>query len=218
MVFSNLSNVCSHLQNASRARLSLTSIPMTKMHLALCLALQKQGLISTLQVAGRKPPTAELGEDITLESRESLENELAEQPWLGMDYQAASNDGVATAGLSLPPDEVLRSQARSKTLSASVYKSVGVPVNPAHRRIWLGLKYWDNEPVLRSVQMISKPKRKITAKVEELRRLVAGKKAGIIQPLVNPGECMFVSTDIGILEAREAIERKRGGLLLVRTG
>ena len=68
------------------------------------------------------------------------------------------------------------------------------------------------------MSLISKPTRTIRAKVADLRKLIAGRKAGIANPMHNPGDCMFVSTEIGIMEAREAVERVRGGVLLVRTG
>lgn len=34
--------------------------------------------------------------------------------------------------------------------------------------------------------------------------------------LTRPGECLFVSTDRGVLEARECVERKVGGMILCR--
>jgi ribosomal protein S8 len=206
MVFTNLSNVCSHLQNASRARLSLTSIPMTKMHLALCLSMQKQGLFSTVQVGSREPPVPEMEQDIKPEAREALESELEEKPWLGLSYSEIQDDGTTLAKKFTKPIP------NSRKIHIP-----GVPDNPAKRRIWLGLKYWNNEPVLKNMSMISKPTRKINAKLPELRKLVSGRKAGLTNPMVNPGECMFVSTDIGVMEAREALERMRGGCLLLRT-
>lgn len=214
MVFVNLAHVCSHLQNASRARLSLTSIPMTKMHLSLCLAMQKQGLISTVQVAGLKPPIPEIEKEIDPSKREKLEEQLEEEPWLGLSY---NQHGDEAAAIARQPDTLLHRKSSLPRPSTKAYKEAGVPINPAHRRIWLGLKYWNNEPVLRNMSMISKPTRTIRAKVADLRKLVAGRKAGITNPMVNPGDCMFVSTEIGIMEAREALERVRGGVLLVRT-
>ncbi|SMQ45625.1 unnamed protein product [Zymoseptoria tritici ST99CH_3D7] len=54
----NLANVCSHLQNASLARLGLTSIPYTKWHLSLALLLQKQGFLSQVKLGGASPPAS----------------------------------------------------------------------------------------------------------------------------------------------------------------
>lgn len=217
MVFVNLAHVCSHLQNASRARLALTSIPMTKMHLSLCLAMQKQGLISTVQVAGLKPPVPEMEKEVKPESREKLEEQLEEEVWRGMDYAAGRESETSTSEIEATSDHMLHRKSSQPLPSSHAYRAAGVPLNPAHRRIWLGLKYWNNEPVLRNMSLISKPTREIRAKVADLRKLVAGRKAGIANPLTNPGDCLFVSTEIGILEAREALERVRGGVLLVRT-
>lgn len=52
--------------------------------------------------------------------------------------------------------------------------------------------------------------------VEGLGRLVRGREAGRVKGISKPGECVFVSTDRGILEARECVERKIGGMLLCR--
>lgn len=54
----NLSHVCSHLQNASLARLGLTSIPYSRLHLSLSLLLLKQGFISQLKLGGPSPPAS----------------------------------------------------------------------------------------------------------------------------------------------------------------
>lgn len=52
--------------------------------------------------------------------------------------------------------------------------------------------------------------------VEGLNKLVRGRDAGIVRGLKNPGECIFVTTDRGVLESRECVERKVGGMLLCR--
>ncbi|KAI7159369.1 acyl-CoA N-acyltransferase [Hortaea werneckii] len=54
----NLAHVCSHLQNASLARLGLTSIPYTRLHLSLALLLHKQGFLSQVHLGGASPPAA----------------------------------------------------------------------------------------------------------------------------------------------------------------
>jgi len=80
----------------------------------------------------------------------------------------------------------------------------------------LGLKYWNNEPVLGKMKMESKPTRRIWMDVEGLKDVVRGKKSGYVEGLRSPGECLFVSTDRGVLEARECVERKIGGMVLCR--
>jgi ribosomal protein S8 len=45
---------------------------------------------------------------------------------------------------------------------------------------------------------------------------VRGRDADYIRGLTKLGECLFVSTDRGVLEARECVEKKVGGMLLCR--
>ncbi|MCJ1303866.1 hypothetical protein MMC08_006677 [Hypocenomyce scalaris] len=160
-----LSHACSHLQNASRARLGLTSIPSTSLLLSLSLCLQRSGFISSVTRGGPIPPPPSL---------------LLNVPSNSTDLEPVTQANVAT------------------------------------RRLWLGLKYWDNEPVLSKAQMISKPTRRIWMGVEELAGVVAGRKVGYVNGMRGVGECVFVSTDRGIMEIRECVERKTGGMLLCR--
>lgn len=164
----NLSHVCSHLSNASKARLGLTSIPNSNLHLRLSLALQSTGFISTVVRGGPTPPP----------------------PHLLLSHPAAN-------------DEVQGVEPVTQS-------------NVASRRLWLGLKYWQSEPVLSKISMISKPTRRIHMDIEGLRDIVRGKKSGYVDGLRSPGECLFLSTDRGVLEARECVEKKLGGLILCR--
>ncbi|KFY74096.1 hypothetical protein V499_05856, partial [Pseudogymnoascus sp. VKM F-103] len=95
----NLANVCSHLQNASRARLGLTSVPASNMILGLSLSLQQSGFLRSVTRGGAQPPPV---------------------------------DALST----YVPEPVTQE-------------------NVASRRLWLGLKYWNNTPVLS--QMAMKP-------------------------------------------------------------
>ncbi|KAM3084084.1 hypothetical protein ACMFMG_001808 [Clarireedia jacksonii] len=155
-----LSNVCSHLQNASKARLGLTSVPSTNMILTLTLALQSSGFLSSVTRGGLTPPPMD---DLS----------------------------------SYVPEEVTQR-------------------NIATRRLWLGLKYWNNEPVLSKMTMISKPTKRVWMDVDGLSQIIRGKNANYIQGLTKPGECMFVTTSSGIMEARECVNRRVGGMLLCR--
>jgi ribosomal protein S8 len=154
----HLANVCSHLQNASKARLGLTSIPSTNQLLTLSLALQSSGFLSSVTRAGLTPPP------------------------LNTPYE---------------PEPVTQE-------------------NVSTRRLWLGLKYWDNGPVLSEMSMVSKPTKRVWMDVEGLGKLVRGRDADYIRGLTKLGECLFVSTDRGVLEARECVEKKVGGMLLCR--
>ncbi|EEH35336.1 mitochondrial 37S ribosomal protein MRPS8 [Paracoccidioides lutzii Pb01] len=88
--------------------------------------------------------------------------------------------------------------------------------NIASRRLWLGLKYWQNEPVITKMSLVSKPKRRLTLTVPKLRHIVLGEKRGTVEGLRSPGECLFLLTNRGILEARECVEKMTGGLALCR--
>ncbi|CAG8951110.1 hypothetical protein HYFRA_00006508 [Hymenoscyphus fraxineus] len=155
-----LANVCSHLQNASKARLGLTSVPSTNMILTLSLALQASGFLSSVTRGGLTPPPL---------------------------------DALST----YVPEPVTQE-------------------NISTRRLWLGMKYYNNEPVLSSMGMVSRPTKRIWMDVDGLGRIVKGKEAGFVKGLTKPGECLFVSTDRGVLEARDCVERKVGGMLLCR--
>ncbi|KAG6000397.1 hypothetical protein E4U21_005490 [Claviceps maximensis] len=160
----NIAHMCSHIQNASKSRLGITSVKNTKYNLLLALAMHRCGFFSTVYRAGPHPPTM----------------------------------------------QQMISQAPEQVTSANV----------ATMRIWLGLKYWDGKPVLSKAEVISKPSRLMTANLQELGRLTRGFPArlkGGVVPGLNLGECMFVATSRGVLEAREALSRKVGGLLVCRT-
>lgn len=104
-----------------------------------------------------------------------------------------------------PPEQLLTFEAEPVTTA-----------NVATRRLWLGLKYVGGEPVMRNVSSVSKPKRSISLNLRGLQRVARGFESGYVRGL-KMGETMFVSTDKGVLEIREAIEKKVGGLVLCRT-
>lgn len=152
-------NACSHLQNASRARLGLTSIPNTKYNLALALALHRAGLVSSVTRAGPTPP---------------------------------------------PPEQLAAFEPEPVTSA-----------NVASRRLWLGLKYWEGRPVMRALEPVSRPSRLVTLRLPDLHRVARGFPAGYVRGL-GLGECLFLSTDKGVLEVREALERKAAGVVLCK--
>ena len=166
MSLKNVADLCSHLNNCTKARLSLACVLNTKRHLRLALALQNTGLISTVVRAGESPPAA---------------HHLLGQP------AVTERDGV----------EVCQE-------------------NVASRRLWLGLKYYQNESVLGKMTMVSTSRRDITVKLPALRQLVQGKDCPGVKGLRSPGECLFIATDRGVLEARQCLEQKVGGLVLCR--
>ncbi len=155
----HIANTCSHLQNASKARLGITSIPSNKYNLNFVLALHRAGFLGAVTRAGPTPPA---------------------------------------------PEAFLTGSHVSETVTTA---------NVATRRLWLQLKYWNNEPVLRRLQMYSKPSRLVRVPLADLERVARGFSAGPVKGLTL-GECLFLSTDRGILEVREALERRVGGLAL----
>ncbi|KAL9061315.1 MAG: hypothetical protein Q9162_000189 [Coniocarpon cinnabarinum] len=170
----NLANVCSHLQNASKARLGLTSVPSSNLILSLTLALQNAGFLSSVTRAGPTPP-----------------------------------EQLYTTSLSHTTNQDLLDPTHPDT-------AIVTQENVSSRRLWLGLKYWKEEPVLSRMIMESRPKQRIHVGWRELDMVVHGRTKSYIKGLSHIGECMFVSTDHGVMEAREAVEKKLGGLVLCR--
>lgn len=168
MSLSNVANVTSHLRNASKARLAITSIPLTKVHFKLALAMRNAGFFSAVVPGGGAPPP---------------NHHFLSYPSVNDVHE---------------PIEYITRQ------------------NVASRRIWLGLKYWESQPVLHQISSVSKPKRKINLNLAQLRQVLRGDRGGQVDGLRTPGECIFLLTDQGLLEAREAVEKKVGGLALCR--
>lgn len=126
---------------------------------------------------------------------------------LALALQAAGFlSSVTRGGLSPPPIH---------DLSSYIPEAV-TQENISTRRLWLGLKYWDNEPVLHQMQMISLPTKRILIGVDGLRQIARGNKYAQVSGMTRIGECLFVSTDKGIMEIRECIKRHIGGMLLCR--
>lgn len=308
MSLQNLAHVCSHLQNTSRARLAQTSITLTKLHLAVALALQKQGFISTVEIGGVKPPLPphdtilpKNADFLTFQQYTRLVNDIRQSPdaalqrlepwtWTSKDdtdpsknppllSEAEYNQRPWLLSISdsstgrIPLNKVLANpsllvtspsltllshelwQTRSNSLAHGFQSSsstvlaeepwraypdphpffhqtgirpspdpwVKIPQNPAERRLWLGLKYFRNEPVISTCSVVSKGTRRVNIQAPEIAKLVRGNrgkssKGVLVKGLTSVGECMFFRTDIGILEARECLAKKRGGFALCRVG
>lgn len=90
------------------------------------------------------------------------------------------------------------------------------PDNVSTRRLWLGLKYRNNHPVIRDISLILKPGRKVNLSTEEIRALGSGMPVRFIKPL-QPAECIFIKTPKNeIVEVQEAARRNLEGLALYR--
>ncbi|KAI4253276.1 MAG: hypothetical protein L6R42_007647 [Xanthoria sp. 1 TBL-2021] len=169
----NLAHCCSHLQNASMARLGLTSIPSTNLHHTLMLQLQRSGYVSSVTVGGPTPPPP------------SHLNPILDPA--DPEYQSQSNN-----------------------------ESIITQANIASRRLWVGLKYWNNEPVLQKIGLVSKPTRRVWMGFREIEALAEGDTSGYVKGLRGIGESMYVTTDRGLLEVRECVEKRTGGMILCR--
>ncbi|EON62555.1 30S ribosomal protein S8 [Coniosporium apollinis CBS 100218] len=220
----NLAHVCSHLQNASKARLGLTSIPLTNLHLRLMLGLQKQGFISSVQLGGPAPPLPEILREPEPELPRHAEEVVKERPWeLYATPEPKDSDALLNPRSAEPVAEEAWAEVGShgsrKASSSSPSTSAtspDVPANAARRRLWLGLKYWNNDPVISKMGLVSKPTKRIWLNSQDIGKIARGFEAGYVKGLTRPGECLFVSTDRGVLEARECAEKKVGGLMLCR--
>lgn len=90
--------------------------------------------------------------------------------------------------------------------------------SPAYQRIWAELKYRDDRPVLRHLELVSKPSRRIFLEPDEMRRICSGRRAKQVVPL-GMGEVAVVQTgekEYEWLEAREAIRLGLGGEVVCR--
>jgi len=86
----------------------------------------------------------------------------------------------------------------------------------SRKRIWATLKYRDDRPVLSSMEVVSKPSRRIFLDDIGVRRLVSGHRAQFVKPL-GMGEVAVVKTaDRRWIEAREAVRLNLGGEVICR--
>ncbi|KAI1459862.1 ribosomal protein S8 [Annulohypoxylon moriforme] len=85
MGLANVVFMCSHLQNASRARLGLTSVPFTKYNLQVALCLHRTGYISFVTRGNGHPPNP--ATITTFEPEPLTTATVAKQRlWLGLKY------------------------------------------------------------------------------------------------------------------------------------
>ncbi|TKA75930.1 hypothetical protein B0A55_05870 [Friedmanniomyces simplex] len=121
-------------------------------------------------------------------------------------------DGIAVTamGLTIPAQPFTTLPPTSRDPDALESESTITRANRSCRRLWLGLKYWDGMPVLSKARMISKPTKRIWLDAWDLGKVVRGGAGakGEVRGLGKVGEVMVVSTDRGVLEARECVERR----------
>lgn len=91
------------------------------------------------------------------------------------------------------------------------------PDNVSTRRLWLGMKYRQGNPVLSKFQLISKPNRRVYASSEELKSFAAGQRFRFVKPIM-PGEIVFVrpAGTREVINIHEAVKKQVAGELLCR--
>jgi ribosomal protein S8 len=89
------------------------------------------------------------------------------------------------------------------------------PSNAATRRLWIGLKYVDNHPVITKCQLLSRANWRLYLNVRDIENMVKGRRVQTVKGL-NMAECMFIGTSSGVFEARDCIRRNIGGEALCR--
>ncbi|KAK6201025.1 ribosomal protein S8 [Scheffersomyces amazonensis] len=91
------------------------------------------------------------------------------------------------------------------------------PDNISTRRLWLGLKYRNNQSVIRDISLVSKPGRKVNLTKEEVKALASGLTVRFIKPL-QPAECIFIKNvkENEVIEIQEAAKRNLDGVALYR--
>ena len=88
----------------------------------------------------------------------------------------------------------------------------------SQRRIWADLKYRDDQPVLRNMELVSKPSKRVHMDLSEIRLICSGRRAQQVKPL-GMGEIAVVRTkdkEHEWLEAREALQLKLAGEVVCR--
>ncbi|KAH8830151.1 ribosomal protein S8 [Flagelloscypha sp. PMI_526] len=90
----------------------------------------------------------------------------------------------------------------------------------AQRRIWADLKYRDDLPVLSSIESVSKPSKRVLMTLNDIRLVCTGRTAQNIRPL-GMSEILVIHTkekEHDYIEAREALNLRLGGEVLLRAG
>ncbi|KAI4207982.1 MAG: hypothetical protein LQ349_009801 [Xanthoria aureola] len=194
----NLAHCCSHLQNASKARLGLTSIPCTTLHHTLMLQLQRSGYITSVTIGGPVPPPP------------SHLNPILDPG--DPEYQSQSQSSEPSS----PSPNTNTNTNTSADMEKGYSESIITQANIATRRLWVGLKYWNNEPVLHRMRLVSKPTRRVWMGFREIEALARGDPSGYVKGLRGVGESMYVTTDRGLMEVRDCVEKRTGGMILCR--
>ncbi|WVQ77814.1 hypothetical protein IAR50_007504 [Cryptococcus sp. DSM 104548] len=93
------------------------------------------------------------------------------------------------------------------------FESLPVPA----KKLWIGLKHRDGQPVLRRMGLVSKSSFRVVVSREELGRLLVGKRARNV-PGVGLGEIFIVRTPEDKKEGRTGVNRYMEGWEAWRAG
>ena len=174
--------------------------------------MQKAGYVASVSIGGMTPPPPSKIAPI-MSTNPSARNEVSGHVALS---RIPPRQGEAKAAEDAEMTRREEDEEEVVVTGFGTRESEVTRENISTRRLWVGLKYWNQRPVLEKMGMVSKPTRRVWNNVPELERLARGEKVGYVRGLRGVGESMYLTTDKGILEIREALERKVGGMLLCR--
>ena len=125
-----------------------------------------------------------------------------------------------TRGGPKPPDILTPTDMPHANSEEAMEEAKVTQENVATRRLWVGLKYWNQLPVLRAVKSISKPKRKITMKLPDMTKIVHGKNVGEVRGSVESwrvhiyaDRCWLFGDARGAGETQRRIANVQGGVI-----
>ncbi|EMG50626.1 MRPS8 37S ribosomal protein S8 [Candida maltosa Xu316] len=104
---------------------------------------------------------------------------------------------------------------RGSTDGPDIEPVEATPDNITSRRLWIDLKYRNNQSVIRDFGLISKPSKKVDLTVEEVKALASGLKVRTI-PALQPAECIFIEHEKDVIEIQEAAKMGVSGQALFR--
>jgi ribosomal protein S8 len=117
--------------------------------------------------------------------------------------------------LGLYREGFLASVHKGSTAGPDVTPVEITPDNVSTRRLWLGLKYRNNQSVIRDFSLILKPGRRVNLTATEVKALASGLPVRFIRPL-QPAESIFVKHANEVVEIQEAAKRHLAGMVLCR--
>lgn len=119
------------------------------------------------------------------------------------------------AAMALYQQGFISSVQRGSTEGPDLVPTEATPDNITSRRLWVDLKYRNNQSVISELNLISKPSRKINLTSEEIKAFASGLRVRNLPPL-QPAECVFIENDREVVEVQDAAKRGLSGQALFR--